>query len=57
MNLSEYNEMVLKTRKYPNENKIIYPVLKLAGETGELLEKITSNGNRSDTIKEIGDIA
>ena len=66
MELNEYAEEAIKTAIYPQEYKIIYPALGLAGEAGEVCEKIKkeirdSNGQflfskRLEIAKELGDV-
>lgn len=36
MNLNEYQESAKKTAFYPERNKLVYPVLGLSGEAGEV---------------------
>lgn len=67
MNFKEYQEKCKRTAKYPKigEN-FVYPALGLAGESGEVLEKVKkifrdNNGQINDKIKidikkEIGDV-
>lgn len=40
MDLNTYQEQAKTTKIYPEFYTVLYPVLKLAGETGELAEKI-----------------
>ena len=40
MTVNEYQNKAIETAIYSEENKIIYPTLGLAGETGEVAEKI-----------------
>lgn len=40
MNFSEYQTKISKTAIYPLQYQIVYPSLGLAGEVGELLNKI-----------------
>lgn len=41
MELNQYQEAALATAIYPNKgNNILYPALKLAGEAGEVTEKL-----------------
>jgi len=67
MNFQEYQEKSRKTAKYPNlGNNFIYPVIGLAGETGEVAEKIKKVIRDKDGIideetremikKELGDV-
>jgi NTP pyrophosphatase (non-canonical NTP hydrolase) len=64
--IKEYREKALLTATYDDKYKIIYPALGLAGESGEVAEKIKkmlrdNNGIITDEIKEniileIGDV-
>jgi len=67
LNFNEYQAEALKTAIYPNAgNNISYPVLGLAGETGEVAEKvkkiyrdkhgIISEEDKTDIAKELGDV-
>ena len=67
MNFAEYQKEALKTAVYPNRrNNIIYPVLGLNGEAGEIAEKVKKvlrdkNGIIDDETgaaikKELGDV-
>lgn len=70
MTLDEYELLIFETSIYPEQYKIIYPALGLAGETGETCEKIKKvirDGNgiqelkndlikRSQILKECGDV-
>lgn len=67
MNLNEYQEKALSTAIFKEEHKFLYPALKLAGEAGEVAEKVGKvlrdrDGNfddldvRTDLVKELGDI-
>ena len=41
MEINEYQDLALKTASYPSvERNTIYPALKLAGESGEVADKI-----------------
>lgn len=61
MDFNEYQQMALTTAMYPDQgNNLIYPILGLAGETGEICEKI-GNGLETDEsrkalAKELGDV-
>ncbi len=67
MNFSEYQEQSKKTAKYPNiGSNFVYPTLGLAGESGEVAEKIKkiirdqggviNDAARADVQKELGDV-
>ena len=66
MLMDAYQRRARKTVVYPREQKIIYPALGLAGETGEVCEKIKkylrgdytlSNEEKIDELEmEIGDV-
>lgn len=67
MTFGEYQKNSRETAVYPNkDNNFIYPVLGLAGEAGEVAEKIKKvlrddNGvitdqKREDVKKELGDV-
>lgn len=67
MNFEEYQEKSRKTAKYPDAGKnYIYPTLGLAGEAGEVAEKIkkvmrdkggvVDDATREDIKKELGDV-
>ena len=40
MDLNQYQELARSTAIYPTEHRIVYPALGLAGEAGEVAEKI-----------------
>jgi NTP pyrophosphatase (non-canonical NTP hydrolase) len=64
MQLSAYQIAARKTAIYPEEAKVTYPALGLAGEVGEVcnkIKKVTRDGLsiddiRSDLFKELGDV-
>ena len=66
MNFDEYQQAARATAIYPKEMKVVYPVIGLAGETGEVAEKvkktIRDNGGQFDDerrdaiVKELGDV-
>lgn len=66
MTLKEYEEKAMSTAVFPEEYAILYPALKLAGEAGEVAEKIgkvlrDNNGVFDDKVKlkiakELGDV-
>lgn len=66
MNFADYQIRTLKTAVYPKQYAIMYPSLGLAGETGELLNKLKkiyrdSEGEFSDEAidalsDELGDV-
>ena len=52
MKMNEYQRRARITAIYPKELKVIYPALGLAGEAGEVCEKI-KKGMRGDLAEEI----
>ena len=66
MEFNEYQKAALSTAIYPQEKKIIYPLIGLAGETGEVGDKIKKEirdrnsefgtESRFEIAKEIGDV-
>ncbi len=67
MNFEEYQKIVKKTSIYPNQgNNVAYVTLGLAGEAGEVADKVKKlirdfNGvltedKRKEMIKELGDV-
>ncbi len=64
MQLSAYQIAARRTAIYPEEAKVTYPALGLAGEVGEVcnkIKKVTRDGLsiddiRSDLFKELGDV-
>lgn len=66
MTLNEYQRAALETSIYPQEYKIIYPTLGIAGEAGECSDKIKkvirdnnskfTEDKKREIAKEIGDV-
>jgi NTP pyrophosphatase (non-canonical NTP hydrolase) len=67
MTLNEYQKGARATASYPEEYKLIYPALGLAGESGEAVEKIKkavrkggasymSHLDIAGLVKELGDV-
>jgi NTP pyrophosphatase (non-canonical NTP hydrolase) len=70
MTLDEYQQGALATAAYPEAVRVLYPALKLAGEAGEVAEKLgklmrdeglrpgkpLSNAQRDALGKELGDV-
>jgi len=66
MDFHHYQMLSRKTAVYPKEEKIIYPTLGLAGEAGEVCEKVKkvlrdegrrfSNRKTQEIEKELGDV-
>lgn len=65
MSLNEYQEAALETAMYPEEFKIIYPALGIAGEAGEVADKVKkvirdygsfTAERKREIVKEIGDV-
>lgn len=66
MTFSEYQELVKETAIYPSTHRVLYPALGMAGEAGEVankVKKIIRDGVenqpeswRTDIAKEIGDV-
>ena len=66
MNLDEYQLKALETAMYPENAKIIYPALGLAGEAGELANQVKKiirddGGNltperKEKIVDELGDV-
>lgn len=66
LTFNSYQEAASKTAIYPQNLKILYPLIGLAGETGEVAEKIKkvlrdNNGifseeKKKEIAKELGDV-
>lgn len=61
MTLDEYQRAARETAIYPEQHRITYPALGLAGETGETVERVKKwlrdgNLDRDALRKEIGDV-
>ena len=70
MTLDEYQTAARRTALYPDDARLLYPVLKLAGEAGEVAEKVgkwmrdegwlpgrdLSEAQRDALTKELGDV-
>lgn len=66
IDLSEYGARAYALAIYPRTNAYIYPALKLAGEAGEVAEKVGKSlrgdfslddpAVKEDLIKELGDV-
>lgn len=66
MELNDYQQEASRTAIYPQEMKIVYPTIGLAGETGEVAEKVKkvirdhggmfSEEQKREIAKELGDV-
>ena len=70
MTLQEYETGARSTARYPSDATLLYPVLKLAGESGEVAEKLgkamrdggwtpgapLDDAVRDALVKELGDV-
>jgi NTP pyrophosphatase (non-canonical NTP hydrolase) len=67
MKLNDYQKAAISTAIFKEEHKYVYPALKLAGEAGEVAEKVgkvlrdkngdfTNPDTRADLIQELGDV-
>lgn len=58
--LNEYQQIALETAVYPKEYNIVYPALGMAGEAGEVADKVKKvirDGNADFTSKKREEIA
>lgn len=66
MTLNDYQQKALETAVYDEEFKIIYPTLGMAGEAGEVADKVKkiirdndlqfTQDKKTEIIKEVGDV-
>ncbi len=70
MTLDDYQQGALRTARYPDAARVLYPTLKLAGEAGEVAEKLgklmrdagwapgepLDPAQRNALVKELGDV-
>lgn len=62
MEFKEYQELAKTTAIYPDNARIFYPALGLAGEVGEVCEKVKKHIrdgrelDKEDLTKELGDV-
>lgn len=66
MTLNEFQKGALETAVYPEDKRIVYPTLGLAGESGEVVEKVKkvfrdnnsefTNEKKASIAMEIGDV-
>lgn len=70
MTLDAYQQGALRTAAYPDHARVLYPALKLAGEAGEVAEKLgklmrdagwtpgapLADDQRDALVKELGDV-
>lgn len=62
MNFNDYQKLAKTTAIYPKEASVYYPALGLAGEVGEVCEKIKKHIrdgrelDKEDLTKELGDV-
>lgn len=66
MDMNEYQKKAISTAIYPEVYEIVYPTLGLAGESGEIAEKVKkvlrddigdfSKDSRKEIAKELGDV-
>lgn len=61
-NFNDYQDFCKTTAKYPENMKLLYPLLGINGEVGEVCEKIKKHYrdgkplDKDDLTKEIGDV-
>jgi NTP pyrophosphatase (non-canonical NTP hydrolase) len=66
MTVNEYQQKALETAIYPEDKRIFYPTLGMAGEAGEVADKVKkvirdngqvfTDGKKREIAKEIGDV-
>lgn len=66
MDMNEYQQQAMATAVYPRDMRIVYPALGLAGETGEVAEKVKKEirdragafgeATRAQIALELGDV-
>ena len=57
LTLNEYQRQAVETAIYPDEYRVTYPALALAGEVGEVIDKVLLDLENKDGIgKEIGGV-
>lgn len=65
MTINEFQQEALKTAIYPKEHRIVYPVLGMTGEAGEVAGKVKkvirdygsfTDERKREIAKEIGDV-
>ena len=62
MDFNQYQALARSTAIYPEQHRVVYPALGLAGESGEVAEKIKKSMRDkteitpNDIVKELGDV-
>mgnify|MGYP000037929382 CR=1 FL=1 len=61
MDFTKYQQTAVETAIYPDTHRILYPALGMAGEAGEVAEKVKKQVrdgtfNRHEVAKELGDV-
>ena len=64
MDFNQYQALARSTAIYPEQHRVVYPALGLAGESGEVAEKIKKmlrddipeEAVRESLVKELGDV-